>query len=390
MAVIKRINNIPVCDIELRNKIAALKDLFANKADANHEHKEYITKDELIDYATKTYVDTRFNEIDDLINNIDLSIYVTKQELESKGYLTSIPNEYITKSKLDAMGFITKDSDTNSLATITYVDNKIAELKRYIDDTFALKSDADFLKAWAERLRQEVDDLYDRYNALRARVDRLQNKQPPQPENPVIYCTGINIIENVVPIENQKGNTCNIRYEVTPTNCSEAVVWSCDNNNITINNGQATLNNKVTIATKVELEWVEVYGGYILENGDFYYNEQDGTTLACNRTVLIDIRNKHAATLKINSRGHEFQQVAVYDKNKRFIKFVHDETYGSDKEITYIKDNNNVGYIAADVYVVGPGTDSAVADISFISRTYPIVTATCGKYSDTCVLYCSD
>lgn len=388
MAGIKYINNIPVCDKEMRDKLAALKELLDGKANKIHTHDEYITRDELEEnYATKAYVDTNFLEIDDLIDDIDLSIYVTKQEVESKGYLTSIPSEYITESELNAMGFITSNQDVSGLATITTVDNTIAETKTFIDNTYALKSDADELKAWAERLRQEVDDLYDRYNALRTRVDGLQNKQP---ENPVVYCTGINIIDNVVSVENQKGSTCDIRYEVTPTNCSEAVVWSCDNSNITINNGRATLNNEITIATKVELEWVEVYGGYILENGEFYYNEQDGTTLACNRTVLIDIRNKHAATLKLNSIGHTFQQVAVYDKNKIFIKFVHNEIYGSNRELTYIKDNDNVSYIAADVYVVGSGTESSIADISFISRTYPIVTATCGKYSDTCVLYCSE
>lgn len=175
MAVIKRINNIPVCDKEMRDKLAKLESDLNNKANKNHTHDEYITKKELEEnYVTKTYVNNKFNEIDNLIDDIDLSIYVTKQELENKKYLTSIPNEYITKSELDAKGFITEDSDTSSLATITYVNNKIAELKQYIDNTFALKSDADSLKAWAERLRSEVDNLYTEYEELKQRVNNLK------------------------------------------------------------------------------------------------------------------------------------------------------------------------------------------------------------------------
>lgn len=292
MAVIKRINNIPVCDIELRNKIAALKDLLDNKANVNHEHEEYITKDELIDYATKTYVDTRFNEIDDLINNIDLSIYATKQDVESKGYLTSIPSEYITKSKLDAMGFITKDSDTNSLATITYVDNKIAELKRYIDNTFALKSDADFLKAWAERLRLEINNLYAGYEELKQRVDDLKDSGDDIP------CTGISLNKGSITME--IGDEESLTVTRTPSNCTDSIRWSSNDTSIATCDG---VDEEGTIyAHKSGTTTVTASCGNYSASCNVTVNEQfiavPCTSLTCNKNMTLNIG--HDANLNVN------------------------------------------------------------------------------------------
>lgn len=47
------------------------------------------------------------NEKASVSNDVDLSGYVTDEELESKGYLTGIPEEYVTDEELEAKGYLT-------------------------------------------------------------------------------------------------------------------------------------------------------------------------------------------------------------------------------------------------------------------------------------------
>jgi hypothetical protein len=86
---------------------------------------EYITESELdnMSYATTTYVENYVNTHSGLI---DLSAYVTKDELNQAGYISSIPSEYITESELDSMSYLTQNDISNmSYATTTYVENYV-------------------------------------------------------------------------------------------------------------------------------------------------------------------------------------------------------------------------------------------------------------------------
>ena len=56
--------------------------------------------------------------------NVDLSEYVTKEELNNKGYLTSVPSEYITESELNAKGYLTEHQNISHLATKTELFSK--------------------------------------------------------------------------------------------------------------------------------------------------------------------------------------------------------------------------------------------------------------------------
>ena len=51
------------------------------------------------------------------IAEVDHTAFVTKDELEGKGYITSIPEEYITESELDAKEYLTEHQDISHLAT---------------------------------------------------------------------------------------------------------------------------------------------------------------------------------------------------------------------------------------------------------------------------------
>ena len=123
----------------------------------NVDLSDYVTKEELqakldaldinIDlssYATK-------EELTQAINSIDLSAYAKKTDLPKKvselendsGYLSSIPEEYVTETELNAKGYLTEHQDLSAYAlkteiptvpsldgyaTTEYVDNAIANV----------------------------------------------------------------------------------------------------------------------------------------------------------------------------------------------------------------------------------------------------------------------
>lgn len=112
-------------------------------------------------YYTKNEVDSRLNakadslqvytkeEVDKLVSGggLDPSKYYTKVEIDNKGFLTSIPAAYVTESELDAKGYLTKHQDISHLASISYVDTKVANLINGAPQTLdTLKEIADAIK----------------------------------------------------------------------------------------------------------------------------------------------------------------------------------------------------------------------------------------------------
>jgi hypothetical protein len=77
----------------------------------------YITEDELdnMAYATESYVSQYVAE--HAGPTPDLSAYVTKDELNQAGYISSIPSNYITEDELDNMAYATQSYVTNYVAT---------------------------------------------------------------------------------------------------------------------------------------------------------------------------------------------------------------------------------------------------------------------------------
>ena len=71
-----------------------------------HDLSYYVEKTELyaMSYATQTYV---ADYVSEHAGPVDLTAYVTHDELNQAGYLTSIPSEYITQTELSANGYLT-------------------------------------------------------------------------------------------------------------------------------------------------------------------------------------------------------------------------------------------------------------------------------------------
>lgn len=55
--------------------------------------------------------------------NIDLSEYITKTELNQKGYITSIPSEYVTETELNNKGYATTEALNGKQEKLTSGDN---------------------------------------------------------------------------------------------------------------------------------------------------------------------------------------------------------------------------------------------------------------------------
>ena len=92
-------------------------------------------------YATETFVTNKIAEASLSGGEIDLSGYVTKNELATKadissiptktsqltndsGFLTSVPSEYVTETELEAKGYLTEHQDISNLATKTELNSK--------------------------------------------------------------------------------------------------------------------------------------------------------------------------------------------------------------------------------------------------------------------------
>ena len=90
------------------------------------------THQDLSDYATKTYVGDKLNEIRSEIP--DLSDYATKNWVDSQGFLKECNiTDYATKTWVESKGYLIQDS-LDGYATKTYVGDKLNEIRTELPD----------------------------------------------------------------------------------------------------------------------------------------------------------------------------------------------------------------------------------------------------------------
>lgn len=132
-------------NLEILNLITQLKiNEWDNKADKKHTHSEYLTEHQDISHlASKKDIYTKEEANSKILEeiakaklegeDIDLSAYATKVELNKKAdktelptkiselindknYIVSIPSEYITEAELNSKGYLTEHQDISHLA----------------------------------------------------------------------------------------------------------------------------------------------------------------------------------------------------------------------------------------------------------------------------------
>ena len=130
----------------------------------NIDLSSYATKVELENYDTSEQVDAKINAIE--IPEIDLSDYAKKSDIpDVSRFITEIPSEYVTETELNAKGYLTEHQSLEGyakitdipdvsgfalkteipsiegLATETYVNQKIAAIPEVDLTDYALKSE---------------------------------------------------------------------------------------------------------------------------------------------------------------------------------------------------------------------------------------------------------
>ena len=93
-----------------------------------HSQTTHVQASDLEGFATEEFVTNKIAEAELGSEEVDLSGYVSKEELEGKGYLTGIPEEYVTDEELNSKGYLTEHQDLSNYATKEYVDDAISNI----------------------------------------------------------------------------------------------------------------------------------------------------------------------------------------------------------------------------------------------------------------------
>lgn len=80
-------------------------------------------------YLNTAEVDKKIQ--DAVTNGIDLTDYYTKQQIDNKGYLTSVPSEYVTEAELESKGYLT--AIPSQYVTETELEDRLDELNLNVD-----------------------------------------------------------------------------------------------------------------------------------------------------------------------------------------------------------------------------------------------------------------
>lgn len=80
-------------------------------------------------YLNTAEVDKKIQ--DAVTNGVDLDDYYTKQQIDNKGYLTSVPSEYVTEAELESKGYLT--TIPSQYVTETELEDRLDELNLNVD-----------------------------------------------------------------------------------------------------------------------------------------------------------------------------------------------------------------------------------------------------------------
>ena len=171
--------------VYIDDKVDGKFDVVGSSAAALNEAKKYVDENIPTDYLTKDFADTLYEQKGSGSGNVDLSGYVTKDELESKGYLTehqsldgyatenwvenqnyikehqdisgkqdviddletirsgaalgstalqSVPEGYVTKDELESKGYLTEHQSLDNYYTKSDIDDMIESINGLIGE----------------------------------------------------------------------------------------------------------------------------------------------------------------------------------------------------------------------------------------------------------------
>ena len=134
-------------------------DSLIDTAVQNIDLSSYATKVELENYDTSEQVDAKINAIK--IPEVDLSGYAKKSDIpDVSRFITEIPSEYVTETELNAKGYLTEHQDLSAYALkseIPTVPTKTSDLTN--DSGFITVADIPELDLSNYALKTEIPDV---------------------------------------------------------------------------------------------------------------------------------------------------------------------------------------------------------------------------------------
>lgn len=299
--------------------------------EGNYNTTEWLDGDIISDFRMNKIENALYsiNEKASTSNDVDLSDYVTDEELEAKGYLTGIPEEYVTDEELEAKGYLTGIPEE-------YVTDEELEAKGYLTEI-------------PEELQNDVNDMKNSIDVILTMVDK-----PPTYTKPTISVS----LSNGT-IEHNKTYDISITANFNKNDAGDVTSYKVYKNNVVIFENTSIVNHKDTITMShgesVTYKAEVVYGDGPIKNttlGIPYPSTsiKSGSISATNTVkayalsyygVINTSEFVDTSGLTSELRTSKSDTITVSLTNQRII-YMYPKTFGN---LTSIKDANNFDYI---------------------------------------------
>ena len=314
--------------------------------------------------------DVKMNKIEDALHSInekvnssnvdvDLSGYVSKEELESKRYLTSVPDEFVTNEELESKGYLTEHQDLSGYVTDEELNAKgylteHQDLSGYVTD-LELESKG-YLTSVPEDMQTDIDNIKNDMSSMENDISTILSMidEPPTYTTPTInislsksnveHSKTYDISISTTFAQNDAGNVTG--YKVYKNN---SVIF--ENSSISNYTDTITMQHGESVTYKTEVSYADgpikntmlgipypstsIKSGSIISSGTIkayalsYYGVIDGSEFVNTNGLTSELRTSKSNTITISLT------------NQRII-YMYPKSFGN---LTSIKDANNFDYI---------------------------------------------
>ena len=314
--------------------------------------------------------DVKMNKIEDALYSInkkvnssnadvDLSGYVTDEELESKGYLTNVPDEYITDEELNAKGYLTEHQDLSGYVTDEELESKgylteHQDLSGYVtDEELNAKG---YLTSVPEEMQTDIDSIKNDMSSMENDISTILSMidEPPTYTKPTI-----SIALSKSNVEHSKTYDISISTSFAQNDAGNVTGYKVYKNNSVIFDNSSISNYTDTIAMqhgesvtyKTEVSYADgpikntmlgipypstsIKSGSVTSSGTIkayalsYYGVINGSEFVDTNGLTSELRTSKSNTITISLT------------NQRII-YMYPKSFGN---LTSIKDANNFDYI---------------------------------------------
>jgi hypothetical protein len=309
--------------------------------EGNYNITEWVSGDIISDIKMNK-IENALYSINEKVNSsdvdVDLSGYVTDEELESKGYLTSIPDEFVTDEELNAKGYLTEHQDLSG-----YVTDEELESKGYLTSV-------------PEEIQTDIDNIKNDMSSIENDISTILSMidEPPTYTKPTIsiglsksnveHSKTYDISISTSFAQNDAGNVTG--YKVYKNN---SVIF--ENSSISNYTDTITIQHGGSVTYKTEVSYADgpikntmlgipypstsIKSGSVTSSGTIkayalsYYGVIDGSEFVNTNGLTSELRTSKSNTITISLT------------NQRII-YMYPKSFGN---LTSIKDANNFDYI---------------------------------------------